>query len=48
MRLNGHVDPDLFDIFVRNRVYERYAREFMSPELIDAVDVTQIPGYAGD
>ncbi len=48
MRLNGHVDPDLFDIFVRNRVYERYAKEFMTPELIDEVDVTQIPGYAGD
>lgn len=48
MRLNGHVDPDLFDIFVRNRVYERYAREFMTPELIDQVDVSQIPGYAGD
>ena len=48
MRLNGHVDPDLFDIFVRNRVYDRYAREFMTPELIDQVDVSQIPGYAGD
>jgi HD-GYP domain-containing protein (c-di-GMP phosphodiesterase class II) len=48
MKLNGHVDPDLFDIFVRDRVYERYAKEFMAPELIDEVDVTQIPGYAGD
>jgi HD-GYP domain-containing protein (c-di-GMP phosphodiesterase class II) len=48
MKLNGHVDPDLFDIFVRDRVYERYAKEFMTPELIDEVDVTQIPGYAGD
>ncbi len=48
MRLNGHIDPDLFDIFVRERVYERYAQQFMAPDLIDAVDVTQIPGYSGD
>lgn len=48
MRLNGHIDPDLFDIFVRERVYERYAKEFMSPDLIDRVDVSIIPGYSGD
>lgn len=48
MKLNGHVDPDLFDIFVRERVYERYAKEFMDPRQIDAVDVRRIPGYAGD
>jgi hypothetical protein len=48
MRLNGHIDPELFDIFVRSRVYERYAKEFMDPQQIDAVDVTKIPGYSGD
>ena len=48
MRLNGHIDPELFDIFVRSRVYERYAKEFMDPAQIDAVDVTKIPGYSGD
>jgi len=48
MRLNGHIDPELFDIFVRSRVYERYAKEFMDPQQIDVVDVTKIPGYSGD
>jgi hypothetical protein len=48
MRVAGHVDPDLFDIFVRERVFETYAKEFMTPEMIDQVDVSQIPGYAGD
>ncbi|MDI1248108.1 MAG: GAF domain-containing protein [Lacunisphaera sp.] len=48
MRLGGHIDPELFDIFVRSRVYERYAKEFMDPAQIDAVDVTKIPGYSGD
>ncbi len=42
---NGHVDPDLFDIFVKDRVYLRYAQEFLDPEQLDEVDVTQIPGY---
>ena len=47
-RLNGHVDPDLFDIFVRQRVYLRYAERFLDREQIDDVDVSSIPGYAGD
>ncbi|APV52548.1 phosphohydrolase [Betaproteobacteria bacterium GR16-43] len=42
---NGHIDPDLFDIFVREKVYLRYAREFLDPEQIDDVDETKIPGY---
>ncbi len=45
MKENGHVDPDLFDIFVRDKVYLRYAREFLDPEQIDDVDESQIPGY---
>ncbi len=48
MRNEGHIDPDLFDIFVRSRVYEKYAKEFMDPSQIDQVDVTKIPGYSGD
>jgi HD-GYP domain-containing protein (c-di-GMP phosphodiesterase class II) len=45
MKVGGHVDPDLFDIFVRDKVYMRYAQEFLDPEQIDAVDQSQIPGY---
>jgi HD-GYP domain-containing protein (c-di-GMP phosphodiesterase class II) len=45
MKENGHVDPDLFDIFVRDKVYLRYAREFLDPEQIDDVDEAGIPGY---
>jgi len=44
-KLNGHVDPDLFDVFMWEKVYERYAREFMDPDQIDEVNVTAIPGY---
>ena len=44
---NGHIDPDLFDIFVKERVYLRYAREFLDPEQIDEVDISAIPGAPG-
>jgi HD-GYP domain-containing protein (c-di-GMP phosphodiesterase class II) len=48
MRLDGHIDPELFDIFIRARIYERYAKDYLDPEQVDAVDVTKIPGYSGD
>ncbi|MFM7459361.1 MAG: HD domain-containing phosphohydrolase, partial [Burkholderiales bacterium] len=28
---NGHVDPDLFDVFVREKVYLQYAHQFLDP-----------------
>jgi HD-GYP domain-containing protein (c-di-GMP phosphodiesterase class II) len=46
MRLGGHVDPDLFDVFVRKKVYRRYADLFLDKEQIDEVDESKIPGYA--
>jgi HD-GYP domain-containing protein (c-di-GMP phosphodiesterase class II) len=45
MKLNHHIDPDLFDIFVRRKVYRRYAEMFLDPEQIDTVDESRIPGY---
>jgi HD-GYP domain-containing protein (c-di-GMP phosphodiesterase class II) len=45
MKLNSHVDPDLFDIFVRRKVYRRYAEMFLDAEQIDAVDESKIPGF---
>jgi len=45
-KLNGHVDPDLFDIFMWEKVYEKYAKEYLDAEQIDAVDVYRIPGYS--
>jgi hypothetical protein len=46
MKQNDHIDPDIFDIFVREKVYLDYAREFLDPEQIDQVDESLIPGYA--
>lgn len=33
----GHIDPDLFDIFVQKGVYKRYAEQFLDPWQIDEV-----------
>lgn len=46
MKLEGHIDPDLFDVFIREKVYLRYAHKYLSPNQIDAVDLSLIPGCA--
>ncbi len=37
-RKSGHIDPDLFDVFVREGVYQRYAQQYLDPWQIDEVD----------
>lgn len=46
MKLDGHIDPDLFDLFIRDKVYLPYALRFLDEDQIDTVDETQLPGYA--
>lgn len=46
MKQDHHIDPALFDVFIREKVYLRYAEQFLSPDQIDAVDESKIPGYA--
>lgn len=43
--LNGHIDPDLFDIFVRQKVYAQFSSKFLDPAQVDEVDEAAIPGY---
>jgi HD-GYP domain-containing protein (c-di-GMP phosphodiesterase class II) len=43
-KLGGHIDPDLFDVFMREKVYLDYAKQFIAPEQIDEVDLGRIPG----
>ena len=38
MKRDNHIDPDLFDLFVRSGVYRAFAREHLSAELQDEVD----------
>ncbi len=37
MRDNGHIDPDLFQVFVREGVYARYGKEFLEPAQVDEI-----------
>ena len=38
-RDRGHIDPELFDLFLRSGVYRAYAERFLRPEQIDAVAI---------
>ena len=44
-KLDGHIDPDLFEVFLQKKVYLKYAEVFLDPEQIDDVDVSAVPGY---
>ncbi|MCK5667809.1 MAG: HD domain-containing protein, partial [Gammaproteobacteria bacterium] len=39
MRNDGHICPDLFDLFLSSGIYKKYAEAFLSPEQIDDVDI---------
>jgi HD-GYP domain-containing protein (c-di-GMP phosphodiesterase class II) len=41
---NGHIDPDLFDVFVKEKVYLKYAQQFLDPQQIDEVDAAALTG----
>jgi HD-GYP domain-containing protein (c-di-GMP phosphodiesterase class II) len=45
MKLDQHIDPDLFDVFVREKVYMDYANQYLDPSQIDEPDERRIPGY---
>lgn len=42
---NGHIDPHLFDIFVREKVYLKFAQQHMEAHQVDPVDESRLPGY---
>lgn len=46
MKLDNHIDPDLFDVFIKERVYEEYASAFLKPEQLDDIDLSAIPGFS--
>ncbi len=36
---DGHIDPDLFDLFIKERIYADYARKELSPQQIDIAEI---------
>uniref|UniRef100_A0A486XWL3 Metal dependent phosphohydrolase n=1 Tax=Rheinheimera sp. BAL341 TaxID=1708203 RepID=A0A486XWL3_9GAMM len=45
MARDQHIDADLFRVFLEQKVYMQFAQQFLSPEQIDEVDISQIPGW---
>ncbi|MBF0439300.1 MAG: GAF domain-containing protein [Magnetococcales bacterium] len=41
MKKDGHIDPDLFEIFLSEGVFQQYAEKFLEPFQIDFVDIGQ-------
>ena len=39
-RDRGHIDADLFDLFLTSGVHRRYAERFLRPEQLDDPDIT--------
>jgi len=44
MKEQNHIDPDLFELFVKERIYEKYAHLYLDNNQIDEVDFPLIPG----
>lgn len=38
MKNSGHIDPDLYEIFIRSHVYADYAEQYISPAQIDIIN----------
>jgi HD-GYP domain-containing protein (c-di-GMP phosphodiesterase class II) len=38
MKKESHIDAELFDLFIRSKVYLRYAQTYLHPEQIDEID----------
>lgn len=41
MKHKGHIDPDLYALFLRKGVYLRYAERFLAAEQIDVTDIAR-------
>ena len=45
MKVDNHVDPDLFDVFMREQVYLDYAEKFLDRAQLDEFVLSEIPGF---
>jgi len=45
MCIDKHIDHEVFDVFVREKVYLQYAKKFLTADQIDEVEHSEIPGY---
>ena len=45
MKREQHIDAELFDVFLRQKVYLHYAQQYLQAEQIDIHEPHEIPGY---
>lgn len=45
MKNDGHIDPDLFDIFIHEKIYLSYAKKYLDKACIDEINLNTIPGF---
>ena len=45
MKLENHIDPDLFDVFIDKKIYLIYAKKHLNEDQIDEINFQDIPGY---
>jgi HD-GYP domain-containing protein (c-di-GMP phosphodiesterase class II) len=48
MRNDGHIDPDLFNLFLTSGIYRKYAEEHLRPDQLDDVDISAYVKTAKD
>jgi hypothetical protein len=46
MRVENHVDPDLFEVFLRERVFREYAERYLDAHQLDDIDWSKVPGVS--
>ncbi len=47
MKLEDHLDPDLFDVFISEKVYLEFAKAYLEPSQMDDFDIDSIAGCQG-
>ena len=45
MKEEGHIDPDLFKLFIDAGIYQHYADKYLDANQIDKIEASVIPGY---
>ena len=40
-RDDGHICPDLFDLFLTSGAYREYGERYLTPEQLDEVDISE-------
>jgi len=48
MRKDQHIDSDLFELFLTQGIYKKYAKDYLKPEQIDEVDLSQYLNWKRD